>query len=34
MMDVGVEYYWGERENKDGQSGDARRVMVSALFGF
>jgi hypothetical protein len=33
-MDVGIEYYWGERENKDGQTGDANRLILGVNFGF
>jgi hypothetical protein len=33
-MDVGIEYYWGERKNKDGQTGDANRLMLTVNFGF
>ena len=32
--DIGLEYYWGERENKDGQTGHANRIMFSVNFGF
>lgn len=33
-MDVGIGYYWGRRENKDGQTGHANRLMVSFYYGF
>ena len=33
-MDAGLEYYWGERENKDGQTGHANRLMFTVNFGF
>jgi len=33
-MDIGLEYYWGERENKDGQTGHASRLMFAVNFGF
>ena len=33
-MDVGLEYYWGERTNKDGQSGHANRLLIGVNFGF
>ena len=33
-MDVGLEYYRGERENKDGQTGDANRLLIAVNFGF
>ena len=33
-MDVGIEYYWGQRENKDGDTGDANRLMISVSYGF
>lgn len=29
-LDIGVEYTWGRRENKDGQTGRANRMMFSA----
>ncbi len=29
-LDVGIEYTWGQRENKDGQKGHANRLMFSA----
>ncbi len=29
-LDVGVEYIWGQREDKDGQTGHANRIMFSA----
>lgn len=33
-MDVGLEYYWGERSNKDGQTGSANRLLIGVNFGF
>lgn len=33
-MDLGLEYYWGERTNKDGQSGHANRLLIGVNFGF
>jgi hypothetical protein len=33
-MDVGVEYYWGQRTNKDGQSGHANRLLVGVNYVF
>ena len=33
-MDVGVEYYWGQRINKDGQSGHANRLLVGVNYVF
>jgi hypothetical protein len=31
---TGVEYLWGERENLDGESGEAHRLQVSFKFTF
>jgi hypothetical protein len=31
---LGVEYLWGERENKDGASGTANRILFSSRFDF
>ena len=28
--DIGMEYYWGQRKNKNGQTGHANRLMVTA----
>jgi len=33
-MDVGAEYAWGERRNKDGQKGHANRLVLGLNFGF
>ncbi len=33
-MDVGGEYYWGERTNKNDQSGHANRLMITMKYGF
>jgi hypothetical protein len=33
-MDAGVEYYWGQRTNKDGQSGRANRLLVGVNYIF
>jgi len=33
-MDAGLEYYRGERENADGETGDAHRIMLTVNFGF
>jgi hypothetical protein len=33
-IDVGVEYYWGQRTNKDGQSGQANRLLVGVNYVF
>ena len=33
-VDVGVEYLWGERENADGNSGDASRFLFSTRMTF
>jgi hypothetical protein len=33
-MDFGIEYYWGERENRSGQTGHANRLMLAVNFGF
>jgi hypothetical protein len=33
-MDVGIEYYWGQRTNKDGQSGEANRLLVGVNYIF
>ena len=33
-MDAGLEYYWGERENADGETGGAHRIMLAVNFGF
>ena len=32
LLDVGLEYLWGNRQNKDGQSNDAHRLQFSAIF--
>ncbi len=31
-IDVGVEYLWGQRENKDGQDNDAHRLQMSVIY--
>ncbi len=28
-IDIGIEYIWGQRENKNGQTGHASRLMFS-----
>ena len=33
-MDIGLEYYWGERENKSGQTGHANRLLIGVKYGF
>ena len=33
-MGVGIEYLYGTRENKDGQSGDARRIQIGFQYKF
>jgi len=33
-VDLGVELQWGQRENRDGRTGDALRVQTSAKFSF
>ncbi len=33
-MDIGLEYYYGERSNKDGETGHANRVLLGVNFGF
>lgn len=33
-FDMGLEYYWGQRENKDGQTGAVNRLMFSNKFYF
>jgi hypothetical protein len=33
-FDIGIEYYWGQRMNKDNKTGFANRVMLSAKFAF
>lgn len=33
-VNVGVEYLWGRRENKDGNSGDAHRLLFSSRLDF
>jgi hypothetical protein len=33
-LDVGLEYYWGQRKNKDGQTGSASRLMLSVKYPF
>jgi hypothetical protein len=33
-MDVGIEYYWGKRTNKNGQSGLANRLLIAANYVF
>jgi hypothetical protein len=33
-MDIGAEYTWGERRNKDGQKGRATRLLLGLNFGF
>ena len=33
-MDVGVEYYYGQRKNNNGNTGDANRLMFSAKYAF
>jgi hypothetical protein len=31
---LGLEYLWGQRENKDGESGTAERLLFSSKFDF
>jgi hypothetical protein len=33
-MDGGVEYYYGQRKNNNGNTGDANRLMFSAKYAF
>ncbi len=33
-LDVGIEYLWGRRENKDGESGSSNRFIFSSRFKF
>jgi hypothetical protein len=33
-MDIGAEYTWGERRNRDGQKGHANRLLLGVNFGF
>jgi hypothetical protein len=33
-MDIGIEYYWGQRKNKDGQSGAANRLLIAVNYIF
>jgi len=33
-MDIGLEYYWGQRSNNDGQNGHANRLLLGANYVF
>jgi hypothetical protein len=33
-MDIGAEYLWGQRDNKNGDVGTARRIQVSTKYLF
>lgn len=34
FLDFGAEFLWGERKNKDGEKGKARRLQLSGIFNF
>jgi len=34
QMDIGAEYLWGQRDNKNGATGTARRMQLSTKFTF
>jgi hypothetical protein len=33
-LDIGVEYLWGSRKNKDGSEGTANQLQIVATFNF
>ena len=33
-IDLGVEFLWGQRENKDGSNGDAKQIQMGARYRF